>query len=291
MSRVFITLVLLASTVCSFAKTKEHTVEANYIYYAPTNVTIEQAQMTALERAKIEAIANKFGTRISQTNTTAITNANGESSTQFISLSSSEVNGEWIETIGTPKFELSYSNGILVVSVKVKGKIRELEQNTADIEVQVLRNGIEDKYESDKFASSDDLFISVTSAEVGYVAIFLEDFSGRVYRLLPYRRQPDQSLGIESGKRYVFFHKQSVPPQERRMVDEYVMTADSQHEINNIHFIFSPSPFLTRIADSEIENELRQFSVNEYRTWEAELRRKHPQSVVKHFQIVVSPKK
>ena len=50
------------------------TVEAEYIYYAPENVTIEEAKRIAIDRAKIQALADAFGTIVSQVNTTRIEN-------------------------------------------------------------------------------------------------------------------------------------------------------------------------------------------------------------------------
>ena len=71
------------------------------------NISLEEAKRIALERAKIQAIADEFGTIVSQSNTTLVSNRNGESSSDFFSLGGSEVKGEWIETIGQPEYEIS----------------------------------------------------------------------------------------------------------------------------------------------------------------------------------------
>ena len=63
---------------------KMKTVEGEYTYYAPENVTIEQAKLTAIERAKIQALADEFGNIISQSSTTSMTNLNGESSVKRV---------------------------------------------------------------------------------------------------------------------------------------------------------------------------------------------------------------
>ena len=41
---------------------KMKTVEGEYTYHAPENVSLEEARRTALDRAKIQALADEFGT-------------------------------------------------------------------------------------------------------------------------------------------------------------------------------------------------------------------------------------
>jgi hypothetical protein len=48
---------------------KMQKVTATYTYYAPENVTLEEAKRTALDRAKLSAIADAYGTLVTQSNT------------------------------------------------------------------------------------------------------------------------------------------------------------------------------------------------------------------------------
>lgn len=112
---------LIALFVLPVFGQKLKTVEGEYTYHAPENVTLEQARRTALDRAKIQALADAFGTIVSQYNATQVKNRNGQSSIDFTSIGGSEVKGEWIETIGDPIYNTMYEDGMLVVSVKVKG--------------------------------------------------------------------------------------------------------------------------------------------------------------------------
>ena len=93
---------LLAVSLTVYAQ-KLKTVEGEYTYHASENVTLEQAKRTALDRAKIQALADVFGTIVSQYNATQVKNTNGHSSIDFTSIGGSEVKGEWIETIGEPE--------------------------------------------------------------------------------------------------------------------------------------------------------------------------------------------
>ena len=84
-------------------KTKK--VCGEYIYYAPSTQSLEDAKYTALERAKLQALADEFGTVITQSNSTVMTMENGKTDSRFFSLSGSEVKGEWIENLFNSDFD------------------------------------------------------------------------------------------------------------------------------------------------------------------------------------------
>ena len=246
---------------------KMKTVEGEYTYHAPENVTLEEAKRTALDRAKIQALADAFGTIVSQTNATHVQNRNGKSDIDFLSIGGSEVKGEWIETVGEPQYDISYEQGMLVVKVSVKGKAREIVSTQIDIKAKVLRNGTEDKFESDEFRDGDDLYLSFVSPVSGYLAVYLVDAGQKAYCLLPYRSQTDGIYKVEANRRYVFFNIKEAPPQERQYVDEYVMTCSRSSEYNQIYVIFSPQPF-AKAADNASEETLpRELDFEDFQKW------------------------
>ena len=256
------------------------TVEASYTYHAPENVTLEQAKVTALSRAQIQALADEFGTIVSQSNDTRIENKDGQSKVDFLSIGNSEVKGEWIETIGEPRYQISYEGNMLVVTVKVKGKAREIVSASIDLHTHVLRNGTDNKFESDIFKSGDDLYLSFRSPVSGYLAVYLTDAEGQAYCLLPYRNQTDGIYTVNANQRYLFFNIKEAPQNERSMVDEYVMTCERESEHNQIYVIFSPKPFmkavdresLKEVTDEAIAGFPRELSSAEFRKWLAKAR-------------------
>lgn len=227
-------------------------VEGEYIYHAPENVTLEEARRTALERAKIQALADAFGTIVSQTNATRVQNRNGKSDIDFLSIGGSEVKGEWIETTGAPQYDISYEQNMLVVKVAVKGKAREIVSAKIDLKAKVLRNGTEDKFESDDFRDGDDLYLSFLSPVSGYLAVYLVDAEQKAYCLLPYRNQQEGIYKVEANRRYMFFNIKEAPAKERQYVDEYVMTCSRPAEHNQIYVIFSPKSFI-KATDSNVD--------------------------------------
>ena len=257
-------LLTLTSTV--FAQ-KMKTVEGEYTYHAPENVTVEQARRTALDRAMIQALADEFGTIVSQSNATRVENRNGHSDIDFLSIGGSEVKGEWIETIGEPIYNIRYEGDMLIVTCKVKGKAREIISAGIDFQARILRNGTDDKFESDQFRSGDDLYLSFTSPLSGYLAVYLVDADGQAFCLLPYRNQSDGIYPVKANQRYLFFNTKEASQNERPYVDEYVMTCNRSSEHNQIYVIFSPNQF-TKAVDNQSNADLpRELKFEDFQKW------------------------
>lgn len=229
---------------------KTRTVSGDYTYYAPSDVTLDQARQTALSRAKQQLIAETFGTVMQVNSSTSVSNSDGVSSINYMSAGASEVKGEWVETIGEPRYDIRYEQQMLVVTVSVKGRVREMLGTKAGFRVSVLKNGTESKFEADEFRDGDDLFLSFRSPDDGYLMIYLYDGAQEVCRLLPYAGQKTDFQRIEAGKRYIFFSSgdadYGIPSSS---IDEYAMTCRGKSEINRIYVIFSPEPFLGAPAD------------------------------------------
>lgn len=196
-------LMFLGVATTSYAQ-RTRKVHGEYIYHAPENVSLEQAKKTALSRAQIQALGDEFGTVVAQHNATLMNNTNGSTQTDFTSLSSSDVKGEWLETISEPKYEISYEQGMLIVKCAVSGKARELVATQNCFVAKILRNGTEDRFESDNFKSGDDFYLSYQSSTKGYVAVYLIDDSKNAYCLLPYQSSQDGKVRVDANTRYVF---------------------------------------------------------------------------------------
>lgn len=276
--------VLLSSAV--FAQ-KVKTVEAEYTYYAPENVTLEEAKRTALDRAMKQAIADEFGTIVEQSNATRVENKDGKTSLDFLSIGGSEVKGEWIETIGKPVYNIRYEENVLVVNCRVKGKAREIVTAQIDFKAKVLRNGTEDKFESDQFHSGDDLFLSFHSPVNGYLAVYLVDASNQAYCLLPYRGQTDGIYSIKANQRYLFFNIKEAPQAERPYVDEYVMTCSRSSEQNQIYVIFSPNQFVKAVDNQSNASLPRELKFEDFQKWLAKCRKHDKEMNLRMIPITI----
>ena len=278
--------ICIVFSICCFSQ-KIKTVDGEYTYVVPENVNLDKAKYIALERLKIQLIEEEFGSTVSQSNSTLVKNSNGKSDVDFVSIGGSEVNGEWIETIGTPRYNIYYENDMLVVSVKAKGRIREIISTAVDVKSLVLRNGIEDRFESDTFKSGDDLYISFQSPTNGYLVVYLVDTDQRAFCLLPYQNMKEGSFNVEANKRYVLFSTQTAASELKPYVDEYTMTCTHDQEINQLYVIFSTSPFVKAI-DDKLEKELpRELSNEDFQKWLAKYRTRDTNMVVKKKTITI----
>ena len=277
-------------TVClGLSAQQTKTVRGEYTYHAPENVTLEESKRTALERVKIQLIADEFGTVMAQTNTTFMENTDGGSSVNFQSLVASEVKGEWVETIGEPRYDISYEQEMLVVKVRVEGRIREITTAKVGFVARILCNGTEDRFERSDFKQGDKLYLSFTSPTDGYLAVYLLDTNRDAYCLLPYPGDADGKVFVEHGNRYVFFSidKKTQSKKDTTPVHEYQMTCEKGIESNFIYIIFSPNAF-TKASDTETCEELpRMLPLADFQNWLSSCRRKNKEMVVEVKQITI----
>lgn len=256
----------LFSTV-SFAQ-KSMKVRAEYTYHAPSNVTLDEAKHIALERAKVQIIAETFGTVVSQNNTTFVRNQNGSSEIDFLSMGGSEVKGEWIETIGEPVFDIAYEQGMLIVKVSANGRIREIITAQIEFVAKILCNGTDEKFERYDFNEGDDLYFYFKSPVDGYLSLYLlDDLTQTVYCLLPYKYSDEPVVAIKHDIPYIFFSPQHADGIAPSVVDEYTMTCNHEKESNTIYVIFSPNRYVKANSSNMEELLPRQLSFEEFQKW------------------------
>ena len=234
------------------------------------NMTIEQAEQMALERAKFKALADAFGTSMSQENITQITNQNDRSDTWFRMYGGSEVKGDWIEYTKKPEYKETTDpkTKIKFLTATVCGKAREIVGAGIEVTAKVLRNGTEDIFESSEFRNNDDIYLSFRSPVDGFLAVYLIDDNEMAYCLLPYERDRTGKVSIEAGKDYVFFSRKHVDKEEASRVDEYQLYCDKPVEYNRMFIIFSPNEFI-KANDRQSAAELipRELPYNAFHSW------------------------
>lgn len=248
---------------------KTEKVSATYTYYASETISVEEAKRIALDRAKIQAIADEFGTIVSQSTSTVITNKNGESDTQFFALGGSDVKGEWIETIGEPEYQLRFENHCIVVTCSVKGKARENNSSKVEFTAKTLRNGTNLRFEDVNFRDGDDLYLYFQSPANGYLAVYLlDELSQTVYCVLPYKLQSVSAYPIEANKGYVLFSRKDTDKYKRAIVDEYILSCKNDKEFNTLYILFSPSQIGKRNGfDSSIEDKPDNICFKDFKSW------------------------
>lgn len=222
---------------------KVKNVSAVYTYHAPETLSVEEAKSIAIERAKIQAIADEFGTIVSQNTSTVVSNQNGQSDTQFFSLGGSDVKGEWVADDKEPKVSISYVDNALVIIAEVWGKARETKRAEYELSIQTLRNGME----SESFMNQDRFSVGFRSPVNGFFSIWLADDNlHQVYCLLPYENAGGIAREINSCKNYIFL---TTTDQEYPYREETILTTEKERDINRIIFIFSTKKFTMPLTE------------------------------------------
>lgn len=238
-----------------------------YTYYPSEDVTLAQAKQTALQRARLEGLIKQFNETVYQSNTSVVSNRNGESSVDIYSFGGTDARGEWLEDTKPAEYTVFYEQDMLVVKATVCGKAREITSAGIDVEAKVLRNGLTPKYESSEFNSGDDMYLYFRAPMDGYVTVYLLDRGNQtVYCLLPYRNSPQGAVQVKHDEMYVFF-KQDRKLKDWQYIDEYTLTAEKAVEWNDVYVIFSPNPYAKALAVSTDELAPRELSFRDFSAW------------------------
>lgn len=280
------TIVALSVALLSFGKTK--VVSTEYIYHIPDNISQEEARAISLQRAQSQAIADEFGCIVTQSSSVSISSHNGDTDTDFLSIGGSQLKGEWLETIGEPKYEFITNGNMMALKVSVKGKIRELEGTETPFDVKILRNGVTDADENDRFASGDTMYISFNAPMSGYLAVYLIDSEKQAFCLLPYQQSESGIFQTKANKKYLLFHPEYALGVASDMVDEYILETDKGRERNRILAIFSPNKFY-KAADNSTSSELpRNLSYATFQKWLSKMKQRDTDLSVVEKSIVIS---
>lgn len=197
-------VMVMTQTAGASAEVKK--VSGNYTYYGDKNDSPAMSKRKALEGARLDAISREFGTIVSQDVMQADrVDSNGES-TKFLSLSATEVKGEWIADEGEPKYVVSLGNDdCLIVNCRITGTAKSANNDAVDFEALALRNGTTKGNASTEYKEKDNLYLSFTAPVDGYVQVYLMGEDNRVSKMLPYQQNPDGEVKVKKGYDYVFF--------------------------------------------------------------------------------------
>lgn len=260
------TIAFVALSVSLFARNIKK-VEGEYTFYAHEDMSPSEARRVATDRAMITAIANEFGTLVSQNSSSVLKNDESDSKNNFFSIGGSEVKGEWIRTIGEPEYTISYEQDMLVVKVKIKGEAAEIETAPINLEIKTLKNNPDLKFESAKFKNNDDLFLYFKSPENGYLAVFLlDETTTDVSMLLPYETSNMGCYPVKRGKPYIFFSEKTCDKSEASVVENYILTTAKDAEYNSIYAVFSPNKFTSPLSDAR-HLEVPVISYEKFNKW------------------------
>lgn len=286
----YIILGILAVAPVAMLASDIVSVSGEYTFYGESTHSPAECRELALQGAKVNALAKKFGTVMTQTTGQQETLSKGSESTFFDSFSMSETKGEWIADEEEPKFETSLDGrGDYVVHCSVKGKARAISNRAVDFDAKVLRNGTQPQFADTDFRNGDDMFVSFRSPVDGYAAVYLSTPDRRMYRLLPYSDSSDGAARVSRDRQYIFFSTQNVV-KELGTPTELTLFTEEDIERNRIYVVFSPNQFTRPLDDFTAEEVPRSLTYETFNNWLLKSRRHDDRMSTKMISVTIRNK-
>ncbi len=280
--RIFAINVLLFVTSLVASAQRTVTDSITYTYVMSDHETISEAEISAVKQAQLKMIADNFGTTVGSTTTITMSNGN----IQDFTFGETEVNGEWIRTIGTPTIKRLCVDNHFLIKVTLKGEIRETISNPVNYQFKVLKNGCDDRYESVSFRQGDYLCLSFRTPEEGYLAVYLTD-GETVQCLYPYLGLPSSTMRMKPDTDYVLFSKEKSGDLDPNRVRMMRLGCRAEEEHNRIYIIFSTNQF-SKAVDYDNGDLPRQLSFKDFHSWLSGVRRRDVRMTVSPVDIVIS---
>lgn len=263
-------------------------IEGTYTYHGEPSDSPADCRRKAAQGARIEAL-KQFGTILSQTVMSTESDSGDKAVSMFLSVSESEVKGEWLGDDGEPTYDMSFDNdGSVVVSCHIRGRGRRLSNEAPEFDALVLRNGTGRRNADTRFRSGDDMYVLLAAPVNGYTQVYVEDESREVYCLLPYPHDPVDNIKVRRGHEYVFFDPGHADSSHGN-VDEVILTAGNHIEYNKVYVIFSPEAFAPAPVRFKSDGVPPSVDSEEFARWLIRNRRNDPRMGVKSILVTILP--
>ncbi|MBD5418572.1 MAG: DUF4384 domain-containing protein [Bacteroides sp.] len=286
--RKFLTALIIAVSL-PVAADEIRTLEADYTFIGDGRLSPAECKRLAAEGARIEALRNAFGTIVSQDVLSSETMHGDHQKSHFLSLSSSEVKGEWLGDVEEPRFTTSLDNNDnLIVKCHIKGRAKPLSNRAVDFEAIVLRNSTDKRNASVNFVDNDDFYLYFSAPVSGYLSVYLADESGEVYCLLPYSTGDVEEIRTKKGYDYIFFDPKR--GNDFGTVDELRLIAPDHAEYNKVYVLFSPDPFSPAPVKFRVPGAPPSIQADDFNQWIIKTRRNDPRMGVKTMNLLITPK-
>ena len=289
---ILLAALLLPALGASAQKVEE--ISGEYTYYGTAHDSPAECLKRAEEGAIIEALRSKYGTIVTQSLVQTDRIKDGRETNDFMMLSSSEVNGQWLGHTAEPKKEVAFDkDGALVATVKVKGRAMRFSTAATQYEAIAMRNGTgRTRFADTRFRAGDTLYSYFCAPIDGYLTAFLADEAGNVFCIFPYTTSPDGAAKMKGGYEYVLFDETRADSGFGQ-ADGMVMTADASTEYNKLFFLYSPQEYTLppmRNAGTTADG-LQLPKMTDYKSftqWLARLRAADPKLGVKMINLTIT---
>ena len=218
-------------------------VSGESVFVVPETMSIAEARTVAASRARIDALAGKYGTLVASMNTVGMSDGTVN---RFSMLGTSEVKGVWLKDTREvwQRMELDEATQQLYIRTKVWGKARPLAVAATPVVAETISDDGDTGSTATEFRNGEKFYLHFRSAADGYLAVFLIDESGSVFTCLPYPSQRQNTVRVRKSADYVFFSKRRPATVTAESdIRQYFLIAEKDMEQNRLCIVFSPNDF------------------------------------------------
>lgn len=272
--------------------------------FATKNESEASAKQRAIEAAQLEGLYKAFGMSISQMY--EITESS-EDGTQAFSISTTDVNGEWIQDLAEPKITVKPSDGGYWYIATVKGRGRRIAREHVDLDVRFLYGLDEDRQQcKGDYDEGDNFYLYFCSPIDGYLTVYLrdDDENQTMQAILPYEGQGGEAYTIKADKKYIFFSKEKAEPEMAKFTRALKLYSRKWVDVNTVYIVFSPNPFsrskttankseeqTVNIGSQKINLMPRETTAKNFRKWLSKRQCEDYKLQLKQKQITIKKKK
>ena len=226
-------------------------VSGESVFVVPETMSIAEARTVAASRARIDALAGKYGTLVASMNTVGMSDGTVN---RFSMLGTSEVKGVWLKDTREvwQRMELDEATQQLYIRTKVWGKARPLAVAATPVVAETISDDGDTGSTATEFRNGEKFYLHFRSAAAGYLAVFLIDESGSVFTCLPYPSQRQNTVPVRKSTDYVFFSKRRPAAVTAESdIRQYFLTAEKDMEQNRLCIVFSPNDFTLALDEKQ----------------------------------------
>ncbi len=226
-------------------------VSGESVFVVPETMSITEARTVAASRARIDALAGKYGTLVASMNTVGMSDGTVN---RFSMLGTSEVKGVWLKDTREvwQRMELDEATQQLYIRTKVWGKARPLAVAATPVVAETISDDGDTGSTATEFRNGEKFYLHFRSAADGYLAVFLIDASGSVFTCLPYPSQRQNTVPVRKSTDYVFFSKRRPAAVTAESdIRQYFLTAEKDMEQNRLCIVFSPNDFTLALDEKQ----------------------------------------
>ncbi len=288
-TNLFISLLALSLLGMKAYIDKTETVIGESQVKIEAHVSENEAKEQAIELAKINALINEFGQYIEQESEIALHSGKVD----FVSYGQTKVKGEWVRTIGEPKFKYSIrnedDNPQKWISCRIKGEVRKAIPKVR-LEVETL-SCPQKNCRTSNFVSEENMYLYVKSPIDGYLSVYLDD-GNTVYRLLPYRRMGSRkAVPVKGDQEYILFSRDI--PNFDVLADQLELFTNKDREINTLIIVFAEHEYQKPLLFDEKSGKAgfitpKSLSKKAFESWLAENRSLFPDFLDLRRKISIS---